>query len=257
MSASILYRISAVLLVLFAAGHQLGFRSVSPDWHADEVVRGMQVTRFAVQGFSRTYWGFFSGFGFFVTAFLIFSAMLAWHFARSPRELLVREAPILWAFAGCYVIIALLTWAYFFLAPGVFATLVAATLILAAMQAQRSEAPTLGVVRDYFDRLARRDGWEQTLADSLAFTSFTSPVKRVTGRDAYLTATKRFYSSVGKVELRDLSVNGDRAYALTHYVIRPPNGAPAFDTDVAEIFRVKDGKIAALDIYFDSAPFPK
>jgi len=257
MSASFLYRTSAVLLVLFAAGHQFGFRIVSPAWHADDVVRGMQATRFAVQGFSRTYWGFYSGFGFFVTAFLIFSAVLAWSFARTPRDLLARESALLWTFAGCYVVIALMTWAYFFLAPGVFASLVAACLVAAAVQVQRAGTPADSVVREYFDRLSRRDGWDQTLADSLAFTSFTSPVKRVTGRDAYLTATKRFYSSIGSVELRDLTVSGDKAYALTHYVIRPPNGAPPFDTDVAEIFHVRDGRIDALDIYFDSAPFPK
>jgi hypothetical protein len=28
-------------------------------------------------------------------------------------------------------------------------------------------------------------------------------------------------------------------------------------SDVAEVFQVRDGKIAALDIYFDAAPFPK
>jgi hypothetical protein len=59
-----LYRLAAVLLVLFAAGHQLGFRRVSPEWNADAVVRAMQTTSFTVQGFTRTYWHFFSGVGF-------------------------------------------------------------------------------------------------------------------------------------------------------------------------------------------------
>ena len=31
----------------------------------------------------------------------------------------------------------------------------------------------------------------------------------------------------------------------------------SLETNVAEVFRVSDGKIVSFDIYFDSAPFPK
>ena len=90
----------------------------------------------------------------------------------------------------------------------------------------------------------------------MTFTSFTSPVKKVAGKAAYLEATKRFYSMITSVEVRDLIVDGDQACALTRYELQPP-GRPAFATDVAEVFGVRGGKIASLDIYFDSAPFPK
>ena len=112
-------------------------------------------------------------------------------------------------------------------------------------------------VERYFDRLKQKSGWEALLADDIAFTSFTSPNKHVEGKPAYLQATKRFYSTIAGVEVRDLLVDGDRACALTRYDIVPPNGGPAFQSDVAEVFSVRDGKIAALGIYFDSAPFPK
>jgi hypothetical protein len=257
MSASLLYRIAAVLLVFFALGHQLGFRKVSPEWHVEEVVQGMQTTRFTVQGFSRTYWGFFSGFGFFVTVLLAFSAILAWQFGRMPSDVLANQALARWAFAICYIVIAILTWKYFFMAPGTFATVVALCLTIAAAQAQRAPSGSLGVVRTYFDRLANHSGWEGMLADDMTFTSFTSPVKVVNGRDPFLASTKRFYSSIGGVDVRRLDVADDRIYALTRYVIRPPSPAPSFNTDVAEVFQVKDGRISALDIYFDSAPYPK
>ena len=112
-------------------------------------------------------------------------------------------------------------------------------------------------VERYFDRLRQKSGWEALLADDITFTSFTSPNKRVDGKSGYLQATKRFYSMIAGVEVRDLLVDGDRACALTRYDLEPPNGGPAFQSDVAEVFSVKDGKIAALGIYFDSAPFPK
>jgi ketosteroid isomerase-like protein len=256
MNASILYRTAAVLLVLFALGHQLGFRRVDPAWQADSVVHGMQTVHFSVQGLSRTYWGFFSGFGFFVTAFLLFAALIAWELARLPAETLRQLSRVQWAFAIVFVVIAVTTWAYFFIAPGVFATLVAVCLIAAPLMAGRATT-TRGTVERYFDRLERRNGWEASLADNMAFTSFTSPTKQVNGKDAYLQATKRFYSTIAGVTVRDIIVSGDKACALTHYRLQPPNGAPAFESDVAEIFSVKKDKIESFGIYFDTAPFPK
>jgi len=73
----ILYRVSAVVLLLFAAGHQFGFRQVDPQWKADTTVAAMRDVRFPVQGFQRTYWEFFSGFGFFVTTLLLVVAALS------------------------------------------------------------------------------------------------------------------------------------------------------------------------------------
>jgi hypothetical protein len=135
-SRKALYRTAAVLLVLFAGGHQLGFRQVDPSWSAGQVVTLMQNTRFTVQGFSRSYWEFFSGFGFFSTVFLLFSAVLAWELARVPREVIAAMTRIRWAFALCYLIIAVLMWTNFFAGPIVFSVLVALCLLLAAWKSE-------------------------------------------------------------------------------------------------------------------------
>jgi hypothetical protein len=132
MTPRILYRAAAVLLVLFAAGHQFGFRQVDPSWQADAVVQSMRTTRFAVQGFTRDYWSFFSGFGFFVTVLLIFSALLAWQLGGVSPEVRAGLALARWSLAIAYAAIAVLTWRYFFLAPGILATLVAICLAVAA-----------------------------------------------------------------------------------------------------------------------------
>jgi hypothetical protein len=128
----LLYRLAAILLVLFAAGHQLGFRRAAPEWHAEAVVQAMQGTRFSVQGFNRGYWDFFSGFGFFVTILLLFSAVLAWRLAGISSVARGELSLVCWAFALAYVGIAAMTWRYFFVAPGIFASVVAACLLLAA-----------------------------------------------------------------------------------------------------------------------------
>jgi ketosteroid isomerase-like protein len=115
---------------------------------------------------------------------------------------------------------------------------------------------TRDTIQGYFTNLNRKKDWEQFLADDMIFTSFTSPIRQVTGRAAYLEATKRFYSMINALEVKDLVVDGNKACALTRYELQPP-GRPAFESHVAEVFEVRDGKIITFEIYFDSAPFPK
>lgn len=115
---------------------------------------------------------------------------------------------------------------------------------------------TKAIVERYLDAVKRGTDWESLFAESMTFTSFSSPVKEVVGREAFLKATRRFYTSVASVDVRTLIVDGAQACALTHYELRFPSGN-VFTSDVAEIFRVTDGKIDSFAIYFDTAPFPK
>jgi hypothetical protein len=143
MSARILYRISSGLLVLFALGHTIGFRHVDPGWNADAVVTGMRTVSFDVQGFHRSYWDFFSGFGLFVSVFLVFAAVLAWQFGSMSLERLAAIPVQRWSFAICFVFIAVLTWRYFFLAPDVLSMLAAVGLVAAAWLGGRPKEPAL------------------------------------------------------------------------------------------------------------------
>ena len=115
---------------------------------------------------------------------------------------------------------------------------------------------TKSIIEGYFDRLKQKSDWEAFLADGMAFTSFVTPIKQVAGKSAYLESTSRFFSMITAVEVKDLIVDGDRACALTRYQLQPAGG-PAIESHVAEVFKVKDEKILSLEIYFDSAPFPK
>jgi ketosteroid isomerase-like protein len=115
---------------------------------------------------------------------------------------------------------------------------------------------TRDTIQGYFGSLKQMSGWESFLSDDLVFTSFTAPIKRVSGKTAYLEATRRFYSMITAVEVRELMVEGDKACVLTRYELQLP-GRPAFSSDVAEVFGVREGKISSSEIYFDSAPFPK
>jgi ketosteroid isomerase-like protein len=115
---------------------------------------------------------------------------------------------------------------------------------------------TRATIQGHFSSLTQRKGWDSFLSDDMRFTSFASPIRQVKGRAAFLEATKRFYSMITAVEVRELLVDGDKACALTTYQLQPPAG-PAFRSDVAEVFAVREGKISSFEIYFDSSPFPK
>jgi hypothetical protein len=65
LKASVFYRVAAVLLVLFAIPHTLGFRQTIPEWGVGSVIDSMRSIHFDAQGFNRTYWDFFSAFGLF------------------------------------------------------------------------------------------------------------------------------------------------------------------------------------------------
>lgn len=115
---------------------------------------------------------------------------------------------------------------------------------------------TRTTVQQYFERIRAGTDWAALLAGSVVFVSRTSPEREVRGRDAYVQATNGFYRMIVDFTVRDLIVDGDRACALTRYRLRPPSGIE-FDSDVAELFTVKDGAIDSLAIYFDTAPYPK
>jgi hypothetical protein len=137
-NAPILCRISSVLLLLFAAGHTFGFRQNNPEWGADAVLGLMRSVHFDAQGFTRTYWDFFSAFGFFFSVFLLFAAVLAWLLGGLPAETLARVRGIAWALAICFAVVTALSWRYTFTTPIVFSMLVTVGLIAAAWRSAKA-----------------------------------------------------------------------------------------------------------------------
>lgn len=133
MSASLFYRVVAGLLVLYAAGHQIGFWQVDPAWGVDGPVAALRTTTFVAQGTAnRTYWGFYLGLGVTCTILLLFAAAVAWQLGAVTRETLRSLQFVAWAFAAAFVAATYVTWRYFFTAPVVFSSLITLGLIAAA-----------------------------------------------------------------------------------------------------------------------------
>ena len=131
-----LYRISSYLLLFFCATHTIGgmLSNKSRGAEADAVLSSMKSVQFAVQGASCTYYGFYFGFGIMVSIFLLFSAILAWYLGGLDAKSKAALSPVTWAFFASHAATAFLSWAYFFIAPGVTATLIAVLLGLACVK---------------------------------------------------------------------------------------------------------------------------
>ena len=141
MNARLLYRIAAVVLVLFAAGHTFGFlafRPESPEGLA--VFNAMNHVHFDFNGAPRSYADFYVGFGLLVTAYLLFSAVLAWHLGglavSQPRAI----GMLAWAFALLQLVNLVLSILYFFIVPATMSAAVLVCLLWAAWLIRKREA---------------------------------------------------------------------------------------------------------------------
>jgi hypothetical protein len=132
MKASIFYRIAAVLLLLFAVGHTLGFRQSDPNWGVDALLGSMRSIHFDVQGFNRTYWDLFQAAGFSVGVFYLFAAILAWQLGGLPPATLALMRGTAWAFALCFAAITVVSWRYLFILPIAFSIVITLCLTAAA-----------------------------------------------------------------------------------------------------------------------------
>jgi hypothetical protein len=132
MKASLCYRIAAVLLLLFAIAHTLGFRQSDPHWGVDALLASMRSIHFDVQGSSRTYWDLFLAAGFSVGVFYLFSAILAWQLGGLRAETLAGMRVTAWTFALCFAAITVVSWRYLFILPVVFSAMITLCLISAA-----------------------------------------------------------------------------------------------------------------------------
>ena len=132
MKASLLYRIASILLLLFAAGHTLGFRQIDPKWGVDSLIQSMRSIHFNANGFDRTYWDFFVGFGLFVTVLMVFASIIAWQLGGLSTETLAAMRISAWGFVICFAVVAYLSWRYFFMLPVIFSIAIFLCLAVAA-----------------------------------------------------------------------------------------------------------------------------
>ena len=133
MNATLLYRITSVIFVLFAAGHTVGFLTLAPPSpEARAVYEGMNNVHFQLRGEGFSYVGYYRGFGVSITVTLLFSAFLAWHLGTLAGSNPQAIGWLGWAFTLVQVVSIVISWKYFATVPTIFAAAVAICLGWAA-----------------------------------------------------------------------------------------------------------------------------
>ena len=144
MKASIFYRIAAVLLLLFAIGHTLGFRQSDPSWGVDALLGAMRSIHCDVPRFNRTYRDLFVAAGFSVGVFYLFAAILAGQLGGLPAATLALMSGTAWAFALCFAAITVVSWRYLLVIPIAFSIVITLCLSAAAwLSAKQVSMPPL------------------------------------------------------------------------------------------------------------------
>ncbi|SEW51562.1 nuclear transport factor 2 family protein [Chitinophaga arvensicola] len=107
----------------------------------------------------------------------------------------------------------------------------------------------------YYKGFAEKANWESVIAEDFRYTggdmNNTNPV---IGKQAYIDIIKRFSQRFEAMRVQQMVVDGDNATVIGNYDFVFPNGVK-INGNVAECWRVKDGKLSSLTLYFDTLTF--
>ena len=113
---------------------------------------------------------------------------------------------------------------------------------------------TKGVVQRFYEGLARKDSsWQDSLAEGVAFSDASGKLG-AQGREAFVQSFSGFLQAVERVQLRQLIVEGPNAAAVVGYDYVNPAGGRLHQDD-AEVWKIEDGQVVSLTIYFDITEF--
>ncbi len=107
----------------------------------------------------------------------------------------------------------------------------------------------------YCKGFAQRQGWETVLSDDFKFVGgdMTKTVP-IIGKQAYIDIIKRFSRVFQNMRVKTMIIDDDKACVIGNYDYVFPNGK-SINGDVAEIWKIKDDKLAELTIFFDTLTF--
>jgi hypothetical protein len=141
MKAATWFRITAVVMLLFAAGHTFGFltfRAETPEGQA--VFTAMNDVHFTAKHGTYSYGEFYMGFGLFISAFYLFEAWLAWFLGRMAARGVGETRAIAWALCALQVAGVGLSLRYFGAPQVFFSVLAGVCLGMGAMRMGRPSA---------------------------------------------------------------------------------------------------------------------
>lgn len=120
---------------------------------------------------------------------------------------------------------------------------------------QREKDGSSGIrelLQEYYDGVAKGGGWGHLLSEDFLLTGTVAKESR--GRDPYVN--NGFFKMVKALQLKEQVTEGESAFTIVRYDLVSPKGK-AFASEVAELWRMKDGKLHSVAIYFDTAAFER
>ena len=116
---------------------------------------------------------------------------------------------------------------------------------------------TKELLEAYYNGLNQKHGWDSVIADDFQFIGGDMTKQEpVVGKQAYIEILNRFGRLFNSMRIKEMIINGDRAFVRANYDYVFPNGK-AISGDVAELWKVKNGKLDELTIFFDTLSFQK
>jgi hypothetical protein len=140
----LLYRSAAILFVVFAALHTIGFAQINPQWGVDSLIAQLRQTTFPAGGQTRSYWDFYVGFGYSITVWQLLAGLTAWELGGLAPAVSAKLPLIRWGLVLAMVATAWLSWRYFFPAPLIFSVLITLCLTVASWRVQVISRASVG-----------------------------------------------------------------------------------------------------------------
>jgi len=114
---------------------------------------------------------------------------------------------------------------------------------------------TKELLENYYGSFAKKKGWEAVIADDFKFVGGDmTKTTAIVGKANYIAIIDRFSRLFATMRVKQMIVEQDNACVIANYDYTFPNGT-AISGDVAEIWKVKGGKLDALTIFFDTLTF--
>jgi len=93
-----------------------------------------------MDGFRRTYWDLYFGFGLIISGYLLVQAVVLWQIGSLAKTDPLRVRPVVASFFVAFLVNAVFSWKYFFAIPLIMAVAISVCLALAFVMAGRSKA---------------------------------------------------------------------------------------------------------------------
>ena len=110
--------------------------------------------------------------------------------------------------------------------------------------------PTMDVIKSYYSSQSNKDDqWKDLWSDDAVFSD-ASQTLLANGKEAVIQSFTPFLKGVAALKISQMIVEGEKACFIISYTYVNQK-KEHMDQDVAEVWEVRDGKLAKATIYFD------